>query len=556
MGAYWRQLTLVKRYLWGSLLAAILPLVVISYLYDSHNTSLSNKLINEKFEGEIQSTVVKINSFINVQAKRLNDIDDLQGIDVLFLNSVERNIPDQLLDFLYFQTSDADVYSVEFYDVYGDFLWSLPKVNKHPAPILSAGTLVNDVTVSEPVLPSSGRPGWFYMYKPVVRKGKAIGIIALKIRLTSLTELTASLYQADAYEPVISIPQSKTLNALGVMSDSEGIVLNSHTFIPGWSIGLKQSGQRVSKTGIRDWLLVSVIISSLCVVLLFFSMSRRLANFVTPLIAGARSIAKGNFGVRVVDDIPGELGILARSFNNMSTQLSAMVSSRVDMERRAALGNLATGIAHEIRNPLATIGTTVHGLIASEKDPERKAMLEAVDNEIIRTDAIVEEFMNYARPREPKMERVAIGEIFNHVKVLVSATALETGVDIILLGQRSVHVFADPGQLRQILMNIILNAIQAMPKGGHLSLKAVQNQGWAEITVSDTGAGIDAEELQHVKQPFYTTKKGGTGLGLAICVQLVNVNHGTFHIDSELGEGTQVLIKFPMVQKNELKKVL
>ncbi len=277
-------------------------------------------------------------------------------------------------------------------------------------------------------------------------------------------------------------------------------------------------------------------------------MSQRLARWVLPLKNGAKAIAAGNLNVRVAEDGPGELGMLARSFNNMSEQLSSMISSRVDVERRAALGNLATGIAHEIRNPLATIGTTVHGLIGSESDPERKKMLEAVDNEIIRTDAIVEEFMNYARPREPKMEPCSIRDVFNHVNVLVSTTALDAGIKISLLGQRSIVVFADPGQLRQVFMNIILNALQAMPEGGHLRLKAIDHAGLAEITVSDSGTGIEPEVLEKVQQPFFTTKQGGTGLGLAICAQLVKVNGGTFEIQSKLGEGTTIRITMPIVQ--------
>jgi two-component system sensor histidine kinase HydH len=199
---------------------------------------------------------------------------------------------------------------------------------------------------------------------------------------------------------------------------------------------------------------------------------------------------------------------------------------------------------------LATIGTTIHGLIGSEKDPERKKMLEAVDNEIIRTDAIVEEFMNYARPREPKLEAASVSDVFNHVKVLVSATALESGVEIRLLGQRSVMVFADLGQLRQVFMNIIFNALQAMPDGGHLSLRVVAKDDVAEISVSDTGVGIDPDTLAKVQQPFFTTKKGGTGLGLSICVQLIKVNNGTFNIDSELGVGTTISINLPLFNNN------
>jgi len=553
LGAYLRQLTLVKQYLWGSLAIAIIPLVIIAALYDSHNSSLTNRILSEKIEGELQATVVKIENFIDIQVKRLDDLADLQGVDTIFADNPNQAPSEQLLDFLYFETSDPDIYSIEFYSFNGSFLWSLPDSTDHPNYLKWPDAEVNSISISAPMLPSSGKPGWFHVYKPVVRHSEPIGIIALRVRLTSLTEKTASLHRYGIHEPIIFTPKKVALNAVGTVVNPDSLLATSEPFIPGWSVGLQQSGEPVVETGIRRWLLFFVVLSAVSVVWLFFSMSQRLARWVIPLKNGAKEIANGNLGVRVSENSPGELGMLARSFNNMSEQLTSMIASRVDVERRAALGNLATGIAHEIRNPLATIGTTVHGLMGSESDPNRKKMLEAVDDEIIRTDAIVEEFMNYARPREPKIEPISIRDVFNHVKVLVSATALEVGVEISLSGQRSVMVFADSGQLRQVLMNIIFNAMQAMPDGGHLGLKAIDNGDFADITVSDTGVGIDPEVLAKVQQPFFTTKKGGTGLGLAICSQLIKVNAGTFDIESRVGMGTTIRITLPKAPENTMK---
>jgi two-component system sensor histidine kinase HydH len=549
--SYLRQLTLVKRYLLVSLSLAVIPLVIIVALYDSHNASLANRLLLEKTKGEIEATVVKLENFIDIQIKRLNNLTDLQEVDSVFSKKYKRFVfPEQLLDFLYFETSDADIYSIEFYDVDGHFLSSLPKSNELNNFLRVKGTTVDSVIISDPVLPTPGKPGWFHFHKQEIRKNETIGTIALKVRLASLTEKTASLYRAGIYEPVIYTPNQESLNSVGTLINSEVLLINSESFIPGWFIGLRQKGHPVLETGVRHWLLLLVLVLAISIFALFFNMSKRLASWVVPLKDGAKAIARGDLNVKVPDNGPGELGMLARSFNDMSDQLSSMISSRVDVERRAALGNLATGIAHEIRNPLATIGTTIHGLIGTEKDPERKKMLEAVDNEIIRTDSIVEEFMNYAHPREPKLEAVSISDVFNHVKVLVSATALESGVEIRLLGQRSVMVFADPGQLRQVFMNIIFNALQAMPDGGHLRLRVVAKGDVAEISVSDTGVGIDPDTLAKVQQPFFTTKKGGTGLGLSICVQLINVNNATFNIDSELGVGTTISINLPLLNNN------
>ena len=118
MKSYLHQLTLVKRYLWVSLSLTVIPLVIIVALYDGHNASLANRLLLEKTEGEIQATVVKLESFIDVQIKRLNDLADLQVVDSVFNRQLQTPIfSEQLLDFLYFETSDVDIYSIEFYDV-------------------------------------------------------------------------------------------------------------------------------------------------------------------------------------------------------------------------------------------------------------------------------------------------------------------------------------------------------------------------------------------------------------------------------------------------------
>lgn len=550
MIAYLRRLTLVKRYFLGSLAVAIVPLILVALLYDRQHSALTNRLVLERLEGEIQATVVKIENFINVQIKRLDDLADLQEIDTVFAAQTPPVLSDQLLDFLYLETGDPDIYGIEFYTSEGDFLWSFPTLQSRPQKSLLQGARINSVTVAAPVLPKSGRPGWFYMYKPVIRQGNEVGTIAMRVRLSSLTEKAAALYRAGIYQPIVFTPDSRALDLVGTLVTPGTLLAQSRPFIPGWYVGLQQSGVPVSESGVRRWLLFFALVSALGIVWLFFSMSRRLARMILPLIDGARAIARGDLSIRVAEDSPGELGVLARSFNNMSSQLNTMITSRVDVERRAALGNLATGIAHEIRNPLATISTTVHGLIGSEQDQTRREMLEAVGDEIIRTDAIVEEFMNYARPREPKAEPVVVKDIFNHVNVLVSATALESGVKISLLGQRNISVMVDPGQLRQVLMNVVFNALQAMPEGGHLSLRATQTGNNAELTISDTGSGIEAEILAKVQQPFFTTKKGGTGLGLAICAQLISVNGGQFEIDSNVGMGTTVRITLPLVKSN------
>jgi two-component system sensor histidine kinase AtoS len=277
-------------------------------------------------------------------------------------------------------------------------------------------------------------------------------------------------------------------------------------------------------------------------------MSKNIARMLIPLKNGAQAIANGDLTVLIPETGVGELGSLARAFNDMSRQLSKMIATRVYADRQASLGILATGIAHEIRNPLSTIHTTVHGLLRSEKNCERKEMLRVINSEVLRTDSIVEEFVNYARPREPRKEIVLVEETIHKILVLISTSALKTGVKVSKLGDALVKIFVDPGHLSQILMNVILNALQSMSNGGHLTLRSHREKDQIYLSIADTGCGIPEHQLEKIQGPFFTTKKKGTGLGLSICAQLIKVNDGTLDIESVDGKGTVVTITFPKIK--------
>lgn len=543
------QLVLVKRYLWASLAVAILPLLFIAALYDHHSKNLTDRLLLERIESDLKTTLVKTNGFIDVQKKRLENIADLPEISSVFNDSFTRKLSPILLDFIYSEIGDPDIYGLLFYDVNGSLIRSFPswysKFDTHRS-ILNIDSDPTKLNAINLTLPKLGRPGWFLMKKAVMRKGELIGILALKIRLASMTEQAAALYLRGIYEPLFFTPNHGALSVIGQIKKPTTLLAQSEDFLPGWSIALQKSGEVTNESNIRIWLLLVVVASALGVTWLFLNMSERLARMIIPLKDGSQAIANGDLTTLVPESGLGELGTLARSFNNMSKQLSAMINTRVYAERQASLGQLATGIAHEIRNPLAIIRTTVHGLIASEKNFQHKEMLLVVNAEVIRTDAIVEEFMNYARPREPRKELISIEDALHKVSVLILTSALEEGVKVSTLGDVSLVVNVDPGHLSQILLNITLNALQAMPKGGYLTFRAYRQKDRVCLTITDTGHGIPENELVEVLAPFFTTKTEGTGLGLSICAQLIHVNDGTLYIESTVGEGTTVSITFPL----------
>ncbi len=554
-----KRLTLAKRYLLGALIVALVPFVIMAVLYDRYSANLLNTLLTNKVEGNLETVALRMNNFVSVQVNKLENIVDLPDTTRFFLENSHENMSQQLSDFLLLETESPDIYSVEFFDVEGQIIATIPAARWRPVS-LDHGTLpiiqYNDVEVLGPILPTNGRPGWFLIRMPVYLNQEKIGQVALRTRLASLTEQTVSLIEPDVYDPQVVIFDRIHVSAVGTLAAAGDVLAKSRQIMPGWKVHLVERGGSLDepRVQIRYILLVVAVVSVLSIVWLFIHMSDRLSRFLLPLNEGAQAVANGNFSLRVAENGPGELGMLARSFNKMSSQLGTLIKSRVDVERRAALGNMAAGIAHEIRNPLATVATTVHGLSRNEKSPKRQEMYQVISDEIARVDNTISEFLRYAKPSEPITQKVLLREVFRSVRTLMAATAHEKNIVFNLVGDSALEIEIDNAHLRQILLNLTLNAVEALPNGGHVTLRAHRDGELAEISVSDDGIGLSEEDLEKVLQPFFSTRPGGTGLGLSITNQLAEANDGKLEIESEPGQGTTVKMTFPVRTKASLRK--
>ncbi len=541
---------LARRYLWGALVATLIPLAIIAGLYDLYSVNLLNNLISNRVDANLEATAAKMNNFMAVQTNRLENIVDLPATTEFFTAKSGLDPSELLGDFLRLETESPDIYAIELADVDGNILQTIPASQKRTKPDnFNTLPLVQhgEVEVLGPVLPKSGRPGWFLIRMPVSVNQEKVGVVSLRMRLASLTEQTATLVEPNVYLPQVVVFDRVKLTAVGTSAPDGETIAISRQFFPGWRIHLVKGGDSFlePRTYIRYLLLVAAAFSAFCLTYLFYQMSRRLSNYLQPLSEGARAIANGDFSVPVSEDAPGELGVLARSYNRMREQLGKLIESRVDVERRAALGNMAAGIAHEIRNPLTTVAATVHGLKRSEADAERKRMFDVISSEITRVDKTISAFLNYARPSDPQRDEVAIREVLRSIKTLIATSAHEKNVVVTLSGETNLVFTLDQAHLRQILLNLSLNAIEAMPEGGHLTLRAYRDNGQAIIVVADDGIGMNEDTMTKLLRPFFTTRSGGSGLGLSITNQLVKANGGTMRIESEPGVGTTVTLAFP-----------
>ncbi len=265
-----------------------------------------------------------------------------------------------------------------------------------------------------------------------------------------------------------------------------------------------------------------------------------------------------------------EIGRLGEAFNSLLTKLER-ARRRVDRyhyeqmkraDRLASIGEMAAGIAHEIKNPLAGIAGVIQ---VFKKDPSvddrKRAVLDEVLSQVERMDKVVRNLLSFARPPEPKMSFVDINELIGKMLNFLAPQFAKNGIvaeQKLLPGLPRLTL--DPDLMQQALINIALNAIQAMPDGGKFTVETRSSKppdespGSVKITFSDTGKGISLENLTRIFNPFFTTRPQGTGLGLSITRKIIEQHGGEINVISSPGKGTNFAITFPYPQDDKAQE--
>ncbi len=217
-------------------------------------------------------------------------------------------------------------------------------------------------------------------------------------------------------------------------------------------------------------------------------------------------------------------------------------------DRLSALGELSASMAHEIRNPLGSIKGAVEILKDDYQEEEAKyEFIQILLKETDRLNRIVQEFLGFASPKQPELQPADMNEAIESVLTLTTQEARKAGVKVEkrldpAIGRRSL----DAGLLKQAFLNLVLNAIQAMPDGGVLTVESGIKGGTIEVMISDTGIGIPEENRKKLFSPFFTTKKNGTGLGLAITYRIIENHRGSIDVVSGPGKGTRFTVRIPV----------
>ena len=276
----------------------------------------------------------------------------------------------------------------------------------------------------------------------------------------------------------------------------------------------------------------------------------RVTRPVKALVKGAGAVAAGNWEATVEIASADEIGQLAQAFNQMTRQLIEQRDRLIQSERVAAWRELARRLAHELKNPLFPLQITVENMQrAHDRHPEQfdevfRESSATILAELDNLKRIVARFSDFAKMPPPELQTVDVNDLARSSLRLFEAQLSNAHVAARLeLDEKVKPVEADPEQLGRALHNLVLNAIDAMPQGGTLTIRTAQRNGAVRIDVSDTGTGLTPEECARLFTPYYTTKTHGTGLGLAIVQSVVSDHRGRIAVESEPGKGATFRIE-------------
>jgi signal transduction histidine kinase len=321
------------------------------------------------------------------------------------------------------------------------------------------------------------------------------------------------------------------------------------------SVAISRSGMVAAQQHIRA---IAYSVASIGILLgIAFSLwiTARVSHPVEELARAAEQVAGGDWDARVPQRGHDEIGMLARSFNHMTSELKSQRERLVQSERVAAWRELARRLAHELKNPLFPLQLTVENLVraralpAAEFDEVFQESTKTLEMEIANLKTIIGRFSDFSKMPKPELEKLDARDLVERVRSLYEPAANGLQLKFLVdLSSEPMPLLIDPELVHRALSNLVLNAMDAMPDGGTITLSAYPRGAHVEIRVADTGAGLTPEECERLFTPYYTTKQHGTGLGLAIVQSVVADHSGAIAVESRVGGGAEFIITLPKAE--------
>ncbi|MFZ5949841.1 MAG: two-component system sensor histidine kinase NtrB, partial [Candidatus Rifleibacteriota bacterium] len=264
---------------------------------------------------------------------------------------------------------------------------------------------------------------------------------------------------------------------------------------------------------------------------------------------GGIKVLQGGFSV--LRDNAGKPYGFVLTLSNI-TQRKIIEQQLYHADKLSSIGQLSASVAHEIKNPLASI-KTLGQLLQEEtgKDDTRREYIDVIVSEVNRLNGVVEQLLKYAKPEGSSFRQQSFSDVIKPVLALVNHEAERNRVILKAEFDENLQVYVDAEKIKQVFLNLIFNGMQAMGNGGTISIRAVKeiDSPWTAFAVEDSGAGMPEEVCRKVFEPFFTTKQRGTGLGLAIVKKIIDLHGGKIEVKSEAGKGTTFTFYLPSKQE-------
>lgn len=365
----------------------------------------------------------------------------------------------------------------------------------------------------------------------------------------------------------------REINQLG--QDANGQIERMSSKLSDRIEALQRESRRIDQQ-MRRLMTASMFIILLVAIATAYLVAARLLRPIRELVAGTGHVMTGDLSYRVPIVEKDEIGELAQSFNTMAQEiqehrehLEKMVQAKtaelkraqdslLQSEKLASIGLLASGVAHELNNPLTSILMNVN-LLMEEIDDQSDLYreLHRISDDTVRCKRIIDDLRDFSRRHELEIQSCELNEVVRKSVDLISPQLKHSAITMVGPSYAKLPLIScDPGRMQQVLMNVFVNAIQAMPAGGSLTVRTGTRENFAEIVVQDTGMGISTEARGKIFDPFFTTKSDGTGLGLSIVYRIMEEHGGKVEIESvtqdeivpgeERSSGTKVRLLLPL----------
>lgn len=251
-----------------------------------------------------------------------------------------------------------------------------------------------------------------------------------------------------------------------------------------------------------------------------------------------------------IPELPGEVGQIAYAINNMASSLAEKEKLEEELRRSehlAALGHLVTGVAHELRNPIGVIKTTVQLMKTEFPSINKSDHIKIIEEQITRQNRVIQELLDFGRPSKHAVQSISINLLLEKVFIFTSSMLRQHSIKLVQETNDNLPATEVDGErIKQVFVNLILNSVQAMPDGGTLTIKTHYDDKWIYTEFIDTGHGISSSEMNHIFDPFYTTKEKGTGLGLSISHQIIRTHGGHINVLSKENYATTFIVQLPL----------